>query len=55
VFELLERGPVLEVPTEQPLSEDQSWNHFRDLLMGIEYRKSKPIKTKNKIKNKNFR
>lgn len=37
VFELLERGPVLEVPTEQPLSEDQSWNHFRDLLMGIEY------------------
>ena len=41
VFELLERGPVLEVPTDHPLSEEQSWMHFRDLLMGIEYRKLK--------------
>ena len=46
VFELLERGPVLEVPTDHPLSEEQSWMHFRDLLMGIEYRK---LKKKKKI------
>ncbi|XP_069683438.1 uncharacterized protein [Periplaneta americana] len=37
VFELLERGEVLKVPTEKPLSEDQAWKYFRDVVMGIEY------------------
>jgi len=37
VFELLERGQVLEVPTEKPLSEDEAWTYFRDVIMGIEY------------------
>ncbi|GLV38399.1 uncharacterized protein CBL_13050 [Carabus blaptoides fortunei] len=37
VFELLERGQVLEVPTEQPLSEDEAWTYFRDVVLGIEY------------------
>ena len=38
VFELLERGPVVEVPSDNPLEEDQARTRFRDLLMGIEYR-----------------
>ncbi|PSN44179.1 hypothetical protein C0J52_18390, partial [Blattella germanica] len=29
-FELLERGEVLEVPTDTPLTEAQSWGYFRD-------------------------
>lgn len=37
VFELLERGPVVEVPSDNPLEEDQARTRFRDLLMGIEY------------------
>lgn len=37
VFELLERGQVLEVPTDKPLSEEQAWNYFRDVILGIEY------------------
>lgn len=40
VFELLERGQVLEVPTETPLHEDKAWGYFRDVVLGIEYRKS---------------
>lgn len=42
VFELLELGPVVEVPTENPMEEEQARMRFRDLLLGIEYRK-KPI------------
>jgi hypothetical protein len=38
VFELVERGEVLEVPTEVPLTEEQAWKYFRDVVMGIEYR-----------------
>lgn len=38
VFELLELGPVVEVPTENPMDEDQARRRFRDLLLGIEYR-----------------
>lgn len=38
MFELLERGPVVEVPSDNPLEEDQARTRFRDLLMGIEYR-----------------
>ncbi|XP_018329338.1 calcium/calmodulin-dependent protein kinase kinase 2 [Agrilus planipennis] len=37
VFELLEQGQVMEVPTTQPLSEDQAWTYFRDVIQGIEY------------------
>ncbi|XP_076037408.1 uncharacterized protein LOC143022785 isoform X3 [Oratosquilla oratoria] len=37
VFELLEKGEVLEVPTDTPLLEDQAWTFFRDVVMGIEY------------------
>ncbi|XP_032809466.2 calcium/calmodulin-dependent protein kinase kinase 1-like isoform X1 [Petromyzon marinus] len=37
VFELVRRGPVMEVPSECPFSEEQSRQYFRDILMGIEY------------------
>lgn len=37
VFELLERGQVLEVPTNKPLTEDNAWTYFRDVILGIEY------------------
>lgn len=36
-FELLERGEVLQVPTDTPLTEEQAWKYFRDVVMGIEY------------------
>ena len=32
--------PVLEVPTETPLQEDQVWSYLRDIVLGIEYCKS---------------
>lgn len=37
VFELLERGEVLEVPTTSPLKEEQAWTSFRHVLLGLEY------------------
>ena len=37
VFELLELGPVVEVPTENPMEEEQARMRFRDLVLGIEY------------------
>ena len=37
VFELLERGEVLEIPAETPLSEEQAWKSFRDVILGLEY------------------
>lgn len=37
VFEFLERGEVLEVPTDNPLSEEKAWLSFRDVLLGLEY------------------
>lgn len=36
-FELVEKGEVMEVPTDKPLSEDQAWSYFRDVILGIEY------------------
>lgn len=39
MFELLELGPVVEVPNENPMEEEQARIRFRDLLLGIEYRK----------------
>uniref|UniRef100_A0A8D8ST04 calcium/calmodulin-dependent protein kinase n=1 Tax=Cacopsylla melanoneura TaxID=428564 RepID=A0A8D8ST04_9HEMI len=37
VFELLERGEVMSIPTERPLSEEEAWSYFRDVIMGLEY------------------
>ncbi|PIK59789.1 Calcium/calmodulin-dependent protein kinase kinase 2 [Apostichopus japonicus] len=37
VFELVEKGPVLEVPADKPLTEELAWCYFRDMLLGIEY------------------
>ncbi|XP_035415061.1 calcium/calmodulin-dependent protein kinase kinase 1 [Cygnus atratus] len=37
VFDLLRKGPVMEVPSEQPFSEDQARLYFRDIVLGIEY------------------
>ena len=37
VFELLERGEVLPVPTDTPLDEKSAWLAFRDVVLGIEY------------------
>ncbi|XP_049644771.1 calcium/calmodulin-dependent protein kinase kinase 2 [Suncus etruscus] len=37
VFELVNQGPVMEVPTVKPLSEDQARFYFQDLIKGIEY------------------
>lgn len=36
-FELVEKGEVMEVPTDKPLTEDQAWSYFRDVILGIEY------------------
>ncbi|XP_030087935.1 calcium/calmodulin-dependent protein kinase kinase 2 isoform X2 [Serinus canaria] len=37
VFELVKQGPVMEIPTLKPLSEDQARFYFQDLIKGIEY------------------
>ncbi|XP_074868389.1 calcium/calmodulin-dependent protein kinase kinase 2 isoform X3 [Carettochelys insculpta] len=37
VFELVKQGPVMEVPTIKPLTEDQARFYFQDLIKGIEY------------------
>ena len=39
MFELLEKGELLEVPTDKPLSEEEAWRSFRDVISGLEYRK----------------
>jgi len=39
VFELLQGGEVLEVPTDNPLDEKKAWLAFRDVVLGLEYRK----------------
>ncbi|XP_061575629.1 calcium/calmodulin-dependent protein kinase kinase 1b isoform X2 [Cololabis saira] len=36
-FELMTKGPVMEVPTETPLTEEQARFYFRDVVLGIEY------------------
>lgn len=36
-FEFLEKGELLEIPTEKPLSEDETWRSFRDVISGLEY------------------
>ncbi|XP_045771020.1 calcium/calmodulin-dependent protein kinase kinase 1 isoform X1 [Maniola jurtina] len=37
VFQLLEGGPVIDVPTENPLSEETARKYFRDVVLGVEY------------------
>ncbi|KIH43810.1 hypothetical protein ANCDUO_26178 [Ancylostoma duodenale] len=37
VFEFVEKGSILEVPTDKPLDEDCAWKYFRDTLRGLEY------------------
>ncbi|XP_061596118.1 calcium/calmodulin-dependent protein kinase kinase 1 isoform X1 [Cololabis saira] len=37
VFELMRKGPVMEVPTDDPFTEEQARLHFRDVILGIEY------------------
>ncbi|XP_063310325.1 calcium/calmodulin-dependent protein kinase kinase 2 isoform X2 [Pelobates fuscus] len=37
VFELVKQGPVMEIPTTNPFSEDQGRFYFQDLIKGIEY------------------
>ncbi|KAK7588124.1 hypothetical protein V9T40_005369 [Parthenolecanium corni] len=37
VFELLERGEVMQIPTDEPLAEEQAWHYFRDVVLGLEY------------------
>ena len=38
VFELLEKGEVLEIPSSTPLTEEAAWQCFRDVVHGLEYR-----------------
>lgn len=35
--------PVMEVPTENPFTEEQARFYFRDIVLGIEYCKSIPL------------
>lgn len=37
VFELVQLGEVLSIPTERPLTEERAWSVFRDTLLGLEY------------------
>lgn len=37
VFEWVEQGAVLTLPTGKPLSEQRAWSVFRDALLGLEY------------------
>ena len=37
VFEYLEKGELLAIPTDNPLPEDEAWNCFRDVILGLEY------------------
>ena len=37
VFELLEKGELLEVPTDKPLTEEEAWRSVRDVISGLEY------------------
>ena len=37
VFEFFEKGTVIEIPSDNPLSEELAWKYFRDLTLGVEY------------------
>ncbi|KAJ8368369.1 hypothetical protein SKAU_G00083970 [Synaphobranchus kaupii] len=36
-FELMQKGPVMEVPSESPFAEEQTRLYIRDIVLGIEY------------------
>ena len=36
-FELLEKGEVLEIPSDIPLTEEEAIKCFRDVVHGLEY------------------
>ncbi|KAL6115916.1 camkk1 [Pungitius sinensis] len=36
-FDLMKKGQVMEVPTDEPFSEEQARFYFRDIVLGIEY------------------
>jgi len=37
VFELLERGEVMQIPGDPPMAESKARSYFRDILLGLEY------------------
>ncbi|CAK1552409.1 unnamed protein product [Leptosia nina] len=37
VFQLLEGGPVIDIPSDNPLTEEVARKYFRDALLGVEY------------------
>lgn len=37
VFELVQLGEVLSIPTDTPMTEERAWCVFRDVLLGLEY------------------
>jgi calcium/calmodulin-dependent protein kinase kinase 2 len=37
VFELVTKGPILDIPTNKPLTEDYAWLIFRQVILGVEY------------------
>ncbi|XP_043064412.1 calcium/calmodulin-dependent protein kinase kinase 1 isoform X2 [Drosophila ficusphila] len=37
VFELVQQGEVLRIPTDKPLPEKRAWSIFRESLLGLEY------------------
>ena len=39
MFELLKGGEILEIPTENPMSEKEAWSAFREIVHGLDYRK----------------
>ncbi|XP_074046656.1 calcium/calmodulin-dependent protein kinase kinase 1 [Macrotis lagotis] len=37
VFDLLQKGPVMEVPCDDPFTEEQARPYLRDIVLGLEY------------------
>ncbi|XP_043250505.1 serine/threonine-protein kinase mph1 [Colletes gigas] len=37
VFELVQKGEILQIPTDRPLDEETARKNFRDVVMGVEY------------------
>ena len=53
-FELLEKGEVLEIPTDKPLTEEEAIQCFRDVVHGLEYRKFSSDFDKILLKSRTF-
>lgn len=41
-------SPVMEIPTDDPLPEEQARSYFRDTVLGLEYCKFMLLVLKNK-------